>query len=314
MPVQDPHIHLLKAARSLAECEFLLRQFSGEAAVPDLIAQARHHCDQAEQGPHDDTEAAATLAILRTVAATFALRHVVLSDVCCDFDDDDGTLLNGLGEHDNEGVSRPLAEQSVLAAEAALDADPHDALVPLYLGHAHTWTGDRDSAIAAYQEALRRAPDDHCARSALSYLHAPPAKAPQSEMSHPRHAFVLMRCAYWINNNEWEDALFLFTSVAEVRTHLTTVLGAGSNVGSRPDYLTGEDLDDEGAELALYIHRPGDPITMYDLNARLDEDTGTTSIDWTGIPVDESLEPPLPPGRPLRLLSRVCFSHDPGAM
>jgi tetratricopeptide (TPR) repeat protein len=310
MPAQDSRIHLLQAGRSLAECEFLLRQFSGERAVPDLIAQARHHCDQAEQGPHEDTETAATLAILRAVASTFALRHVALSDVCCDFDDDDGTLLNGLGKHDSKGVSRPLAEEAVLTSEAALVADPHDALMPLYLGHALTWTGDQDAAIAAYQEALRRAPDDHCARSALSYLHAPPAKRPQSETSHPRHAFALLHSAYWINNNEWEDALVLFTSVADVRTHLSAVLDPGPNVGSRSDCLTGEDLDDEGAELALHIHRPGRPITKYDLNARLHENTETTSIDWTGVPVDELLDPPLPPGRPLRLHSRVCFPHD----
>ncbi|MFD1538778.1 hypothetical protein [Nonomuraea guangzhouensis] len=305
MPAQSPRIHLQQAGRSLAECEFLLRQFSGEGAVPDLIAQARHHCDQAEQEPHEDTETAATLAILRAMASTFALRHVVLSDVCCDFDDSDGTLLNGLGKYDSKGVSRPLAEEAVLTAEAALVADPHDALIPLYLGHALTWTGDQDGAIAAYQEALRRAPDDHCARSALSYLHARPAKRPQSETSHPRHAFALLRCAYWINNNEWEDALVLFTSVADVRTHLAAVLGPRPDSGSRSNYLIGEDLDDEGAELALHIHHPGRPITRYDLNARLRED-----IDWTGVPVDEPLEPPLPPGRPLRLYSRVCFPHD----
>ncbi|WP_146104020.1 tetratricopeptide repeat protein [Nonomuraea solani] len=279
MPVQDPHIHLRQAGRSLAECEFLLRRFSGERAVPDLIAQARHHCDQAEQLPHED---AGTLAILRAVASTFALRHVALSDVRCDFDDDDGTLLNGLGKYDAKGVSRPFTEEAVRSAEAALATDPYDALMPLYLGHALTWAGDQDGAIAAYQEALRRAPDDRCARSALSSLRASPPRGSRSRMSHPRHAFALLRSAYWINNNEWEDAFVLFASTADVRTHL-----AG--------YLADEDLEDEGAEPALHIHRPGRPVATYDL-----EDT-----DWTGIP----LKPPLPPGRPLRLHSRVCFPH-----
>ncbi|HEY9373348.1 hypothetical protein [Streptomyces sp.] len=306
MPAKEPPIHLLQAGQSLAECEFLLRQFSDEPAIPNLIARARHHCDQAEQGSHEDTETAATLAILRAMASTFALRHVALSDVCCDFDDDDGTLLNGLGKHDSNGVSRPLAEEAIRTTEAAFDADPHDALMPLYLGHALTWTGDQDAAIAAYREAQRRAPDDDCARSALSYLHAPPTKKPQSERSHPRHAFALLRSAYWINNDEWEDALVLFASVADVRTHLATVLGPGSN-DSRPGCLTGEVLDDEGAELTLHIHRPGRHIAMYDLNARLHENAETTSIDWTDVPVEELLEPPLPPGRPLRLHSRVCF-------
>ncbi|MFI7135132.1 hypothetical protein ACIBQ1_56420, partial [Nonomuraea sp. NPDC050153] len=37
MPAQDPRIHLLHAGRSLAECEFLLRQFSGEQAVLGLM-------------------------------------------------------------------------------------------------------------------------------------------------------------------------------------------------------------------------------------------------------------------------------------
>ncbi|MEU7318516.1 hypothetical protein [Streptomyces sp. NPDC007083] len=305
MPTQDPRIHLLQAGQSLAKCEFLLRQFRDEPAVPHLIAQARHHCDQAEQGPHEDTETEATVAILRAVASTFALRHVVLSDGCCDFDDDDGTLLNGLEKHDSDGVSGPLAEEAIRTTQAALDADPHDALMPLYLGHALTWTGDQDAAVAAYREAQRRAPDDDCARSALSCLHAPPATKPQGERSHPHQAFALLRIAYWINNNEWEDAHDLFASVADVRTHLATVLPGPND--SRPSCLTGEDLDDEGAELTLHIYRPGRPIAMYDLNARLHENSETTSIDWTDVPVDELLEPPLLPGRPLRLHSRVCF-------
>ncbi|WBB60593.1 hypothetical protein O7599_34700 [Streptomyces sp. WMMC500] len=309
MSAEDPRMHLLQAAQSLAECEFLLRQFSDAPAIPELTAEARRRCDRAEQRPHGDAETAATLAILRATAATFDLRHVAVSAVRCDFDDEDGTLLDGLGKYDGDGVSRPLAEEAVRTTEAAVDADPHDALMPLYLGHARTWTGDRDAATAAYREALRRAPGDGCARSALTYLQAPAGRKPRSEgneRSHPGHAFALLRSAHWINNNEWEDALVLFPSVADVRTHLATVLDPGPG-DSRPGLLTGEDLDDEGAELTLHLHRPGRPVATYDLNARLPETAEATTVDWTGIPLDEPLDPPLPPGRPLRLHSRVCF-------
>lgn len=146
---------LIRASRSLGKCELWLRD--GEDGGLDHLADARRYCDEAERkSVPSDTETAATIAILRSTAAAFALRDCANST--CDFDDNDGTLLNGMGEHDTEGVSRPLTEQAIRAARAALNAAPEDALVPLHLGHALTWSGDRDGAIAAYEEALRRDP------------------------------------------------------------------------------------------------------------------------------------------------------------
>ncbi|MGP3983560.1 tetratricopeptide repeat protein [Streptomyces sp. KR80] len=293
---------LAHASHLLAKCEFLLRHFDGERENAELLADARRCCDEAEEeAVRGDVETAATIAILRSMAATLSLRHTVLFNVNCDFDDDDGTLLNGMEEHDEECVSRPPAEQAVQAARAALNADPEDPLVPLYLGHALTWSGDRDGAVAAYEEAMRRDPRDGCAQSSLQYLEAEPNSRPTpNEMSRGRHGFALLRGCFWISNNDSDSESLLFGSVADARAHVDRRLST---------YLTEDDLEDEGAELVLQVHRPGRQIIEYDLNAQMQQesDEEPLRIDWAGIPVHEPLKSPYPPGRPLRIGGHTCF-------
>ncbi|WP_329519516.1 tetratricopeptide repeat protein [Spirillospora sp. NBC_01491] len=312
---------LVRASRSLGECEYWLRHFGFEDGGLGPLADARRCCDEAERkNVLGDTETAATIAVLRSTAAAFALRHCVCSKVNCDFDDADGTLLDGLGEHDKEGLSRPLTEQAIRAARAALNADPEDALVPLHLGHALTWSGDRDGAIAAYEEALHRDPGESCARSCLEYFDALPAghSSPNemswdearmwgeephiSEISHGRHGFALLRVFFEVNNNDSDHRFLLFSSVADARTYADERL---SIQGIDP--AEDDEGEDDGA--VLHIHRPGRPVAGYDLRSRVRAapEGGSSRVDWSDIPVHEPLESPLPPGRPLRINTRTCF-------
>ncbi|MGW3568108.1 tetratricopeptide repeat protein [Streptomyces sp. NPDC000941] len=323
MTAGNPNAPLLHANSLLATCEYYLRHSDGEREVPGLLADVGNCCDEAgEVAASGDEEAAATLAILRSIAATFALRYAVLFTVACDFDDEDGTLLGGMGKHDKAGVSGPLATQAIQVARAALDADSMDPLVPLYLGHALTWAGDRDGAVAAYEEAMRRDPGDRCARSSLRYLGAAPGRRPSpGEMSHGRHGFALLRWGFWISNNDWDTGFLLFSSVAEARAHIDEKRYAEDVRGELDEEEWDEDEWDEGEEdlgdgedegakqTLLQIHRPGQRIAEYDLNARTRAESGDKPlrIDWSDIPVDEQLEPPLPPGRPLRIDGRLCF-------
>ncbi|AXK36140.1 hypothetical protein DVA86_29665 [Streptomyces armeniacus] len=309
---------LVRASRALQDCEFRLRCIGGEDGCLEPLAEARRHCDEAERrSAPDDAETAATLAVLRAAAATFALWHCVDAEACCDFDDDDGTLLNGMCEEDAEGVSRPLAEQAVEAARAALHVDPGDALVPLYLGHALTWSGDREGAVHAYEEALRRDPWDSCARAALMHLDALPDgertlpdgeswdearfTKPRPELSHGRHGFVLLRLCSWVDNNNPDSGYFLFDSFAAARAFADEAL-----TGDNFDF---EDGDDEEEGAFLYVHRPGQPVAEYDLGSRvrIGSDGEPDRIDWPEVPDPVPLESPLPPGRPLRIGGRTCF-------
>ncbi|MEV6125627.1 hypothetical protein AB0M05_02215 [Streptomyces violaceusniger] len=302
---RDLNAGLVHASRLIAKCESSLRHFDGERENVELLADARRCCDEAEgKAVPGDAETAATIAILRSMSATLSLRHTVLFNVNCDFDDDDGTLLNGMEEYDEECVSRPLAEQAVQAARAALNADPEDPLIPLYLGHALTWSGDRDGAVAAYEEAIRRDPRDGCAQSGLECLGAAPNSRPSpNEMSRGHHGFALLRGCVWISNNDSDSESLLFGSVADARAHIDRRLST---------YLTGDDLEDEGSELVLQVHRPGRQIIEYDLNARIRQgpDDDPLRIDWAGIPAHEPLKSPLPPGRPLRIGGHICFYGD----
>lgn len=272
-------LSLVHACQLLAECEFLLRTFDGEEETSELLADVRRHCDEAEAAP-GDAESAATIAVLRAVAATYALRRVVLFTVDSDFDDDDGVFLNGLEEHDEEGETRVLTEEAIEATRAALDADPEDPLVPLSLGHALTWSGDEEGAAAAYQEADRR--DLEVGTSARS------------------HGFALVSGVARISNNDWASDARLFRSVADARAYVDKNLDL---------YVTLDLLKEAGGELTLSINRPGHPVTEYDLNARISDDE-ELSVDWSDIPMDTPLEPPLPPGRPLRIADQDCFYGD----
>ncbi|MES4907508.1 MULTISPECIES: hypothetical protein [unclassified Streptomyces] len=277
MTAGNPNAALLRANSLLATCEYYLRHSDGEREIPGLLADVGRCFDEAgEVSASGDEEAAATLAVLRSTAATFALRHAVLFTVACDFDDEDGTLLGGMGKYDKAGVSGPLATQAVQAARAALEA--------------------------------------------------PGRRPPRSGMSHGRHGFALLRWGFWISNNDWDTGFLLFSSVAEARAHIDekfTDLLAPPNHGDEEEWDEEEwdegeedsdEDEDEGEDAGakqtfLQIHRPGQRIAEYDLNARTRTGPGgePLSIDWSGIPVDGRLESPLPPGRPLRIDGRLCF-------
>ncbi|WP_433175349.1 tetratricopeptide repeat protein [Actinoallomurus sp. CA-150999] len=327
MDEQDRRSWLVRASDLLAKCEFFLRHHDGKRENPELLARARHCCDEAEkETASGDTEATTTIAILRSMAATLTLRHVVMFDVKCDFDDADGTFLNGIEQYDKDGVSRPLAEQAVQATRAALNADPDDSLVPLQLGHALTWSGDREGAVAAYEEALRRNPLDRCPRSALAYLGSAPTGRPSpNEMSHGRHGFALLRLSAWISNNDWDTGFLLFGSVTDAHTYVERALDTDTPTrnfvlgeSETSEYEDDDEFEDEDDEFdegwraalpLLQIHRPGRRVDEYELNARINlgSDGKPLRVDWSDIPVTETMESPLPPGRPLRIGDRTCF-------
>lgn len=276
-PMLERDLSLVHACQLLAECEFLLRTFDGDEETAEMLAEVRGHCDEAEAAP-GDAESAATIGVLRAVAATLSLRRAVLFTVESDFDDEDGTVPGGLAEHDEDGETRLLTEEAIEATRAALDADPEDPLVPLYLGHALTWSGDEEGAAAAYREAERRDLDT----GPLSY------------------GFVLVSGCARISNNDWAMDSRLFRSVADARAHVDKRLDL---------YVTRDDLEEAGGELTLWISSPGQPGAEYDLNARISDDE-SLSVDWSDIPMDTPLEPLLPPGRPLRIADQNCFYGD----
>jgi tetratricopeptide (TPR) repeat protein len=305
---------LLRANSLLQECDFALRfPWTGGDEMPAWLAEAVQCCDEAERRTAE-SDTNATIAVLRSTAASFALRHHVHFELGSEFEDDGGTWLNGLEEIDEEGLSRPLTLLSTETARAALSADVADALVPLHLGHALTWSGDRDGAIAAFEEALRRDPWDASARFCLEQLEAAPSADPardesSREMSHGQFGFAMVRDVNRINNNDSDERYWLFGAVRDACEHVRIELGidvpgltdADREHGSWTDYA--EDAP------VLRIHRPGRRVTSYDLGSRVR--TGPkhfpVGVDWSGIPLDEPLESPLPPGRPLRIDDRTCF-------
>lgn len=249
----------------------------------------------------------------------------------CDFDHNDGAELDGLGELDKKGVTRGLTEEAVRTARAALDVAPDDPFVPLHLGHALTWSGDRDGAVAAYEEALRRDPWEITARNCLKFLDALPDGLPDPEVkswdeskswlgdpyispdSHGVHGFFLLRLFYWTGNNNHDHAFLLFDSAADVREYVDCLTSPG---GDHPRYAhhDGEeqdedDYEDEDDGLVLTVHQPGKPIVEYDLRryALVPPDGGRHTVDWARVPLPDPVEAPLPPGRPLRINTRSCF-------
>ncbi|MDA2810996.1 hypothetical protein O4J56_10145 [Nocardiopsis sp. RSe5-2] len=318
---------LRRASRSLSECEFWVRHIVWEDGALGPLGEARRLCDEAERSSDpEDAETSGTLAVLRSTAAAYALRHCVGATVGCDFDDEDGTLPDGLSEHDPEGVSRPLAEEAVRAARAALDVDPGDALVPLHLGHALTWVGDQEGAVEAYREALRRDPGEVGALSCLKHFGAFPDDLDAHDRrswdearmygqwpytapeSHGSHGFFLLRVPYWMDNNNADHDFVLFASAAEACAHLDRVLNVVLGDG---DFVNGglDEEDDEVGGVVLRVHRPGRPVAEYDLTARVGRATdGVYHVDRSGLPLDEAVENPLPAGRPVRIDTRTCFA------
>ncbi|MGW0802622.1 hypothetical protein [Nonomuraea sp. NPDC002799] len=137
-----------RALDLLAQCAYRFWDDHGTDEIGALLAEARACYNAAE---HADP---AAVAMGRSLIASFELRLCtdVENQLSSGWDYDlEGPPLNGVEEDDGDDVSRPAAE----AARAALNADPEDPLVPIHLGHALAWLGDRDGAVAAYREALR---------------------------------------------------------------------------------------------------------------------------------------------------------------
>ncbi|MFI6764785.1 tetratricopeptide repeat protein [Streptomyces sp. NPDC050355] len=286
-----------RASGLLAQCASRFWDDHGTDEIGALLAEARACYDAAE---HADV---ATVAIGRSLIAAFELR------LCTDVEnqlnsgwdyDLEGPPLNGAEEDDWDDVSRPVAARAAEAARAAMDADPEDPLVPIHLGHALAWLGDRDGAVAAYREALRRDPFDEQADTCLEMLEVkvdpPPAlKSPRS------YAFALLREKLRTSNSDWVDIGHVCRSLAAARDTAEARLRETGD-------LTREELDGF-IKLELDVHRPGQPVATFDLMGRIPSEPkeGPFRFDWSEVPLDEPLEPPLSPGRPVRIENLLCF-------
>ncbi|RLV78711.1 hypothetical protein D3C57_110040 [Streptomyces rapamycinicus NRRL 5491] len=302
-------------ADRLAEAGRLYDSVAGRAAPGDAAPRDVETADVEIA----DTEVAATIAIGRSTIAAFALRLAV--DVDHDLNsgwdwDEDGPPLGEM-EWDEDGVTTALADQSAAAARAALDADPDDPLVPLQLGHALTWIGDREGAVAAYEEALRRDPWDGTAHERLERLEVTPAPAEPpppagagDPISRRPYGFAVLHEQGRISHSDWFEERRLFGTLSAARADAEACLRDTGDLE--------RELLDGMLKLELEIHRPGRPVTTYDLIARVPDapDTGPFDIDWSGIPLDQPLESPLPPGRLLRMDDSACFygPREPSAV
>ncbi|MFC3999767.1 hypothetical protein ACFOVU_27890 [Nocardiopsis sediminis] len=100
---------------------------------------------------------------------------------------------------------------------------------------------------------------------------------------------------------EWSDGSRVYGTVGNVCADADAMIAEGIGDLARNE-LRGM------LKLVLEIHRPGRPIAEHDLIARIPgEKDGPLAIDWSDIPVEEALELPLPPGRPLRMDAKTCF-------
>ncbi|MDA2811290.1 hypothetical protein O4J56_11665 [Nocardiopsis sp. RSe5-2] len=301
-------MYVERASGLLAQCAHRFWEGHGTDGIGALLAEAGACYDAAETA--DAAADGATVAIGRSLIAEFELRLCidVENDLNSGWDFDwDGPPLNGVEEDDEDGVSRPVAVRAAEAARAAMDADPQDPLVPVHLGHALAWLGDRDGAVAAYREALRRDPFDDQADACLEVLGAGngPADAREADprpSPPPRpYAFALLREEARIANSEWITAGRVFGTPAALRE------AAEAGLRDTGD-ITRDDLDDF-VRLQVDVHRPGRPVAAFDLTGRVptEPQEGPFRIDWSGVPLDEPLTPPIPPGRPVRVGSLLCF-------
>ncbi|AUH40486.1 hypothetical protein CXR04_09670 [Streptomyces sp. CMB-StM0423] len=66
---------------------------------------------------------------------------------------------------------------------------------------------------------------------------------------------------------------------------------------------------DSSIKLELQVHRPGHPVVTFDLLSWIPSEPkeGPFRFDWSDGSLDQALEPPLPPGRPVRIENLVCF-------
>ncbi|ADI09707.1 hypothetical protein SBI_06587 [Streptomyces bingchenggensis BCW-1] len=299
---------LIKASSLLRESSERLADGAETDTVPRLLAEAAR-CYDAVAGKlsADDAETAASIAVGRSAIAALALQQCALDELDCDWswtDGTDGPYLGDMAEYDEDGLSEELAARAIEAARAALDADPGDPLVPLHLGHALCWSGDRDGAVAAYAEALRRDPGDHVARDSLAELGEEVPEEDDfdgTESPDRRYAFALVREDARISNSEWSSTACVFGSVDAARRDADETLKSCDNGGFDP-----EDLPTM-LKLTLEIHRPGQLITRFPVEP-LD---ASFLVDWSGLPESEPLDPPLPPGRPVRIDGETCFHGGP---
>ncbi|MGY0061292.1 tetratricopeptide repeat protein [Streptomyces sp. LZ34] len=294
---------LIKASSLLRDSSEGLIDGAETDTVPHLLAEATHCYDAvARKLSADDGETAATVAVGRSTVAALALQRCVLDELDCDWsweDGSDGPYLGDMQEYDDDGLSEPLVTRAVEAARAALEADTGDPLVPLQLGHALCWSGDRDGAATAYAEALRRDPGDHVAQDSLAELgEEVPEEDDVDDVGSPdRYAFALVREEARISNSEWSTITCAYGSVAAARRDADEILKSCANGDFTP-----EDLPSM-LKLTLEIHRPEQPVTRFPAEP-LD---ASFLIDWSGLSEGEPLDPPLPPGRPVRIDGETCF-------
>ncbi|MES4907166.1 MULTISPECIES: tetratricopeptide repeat protein [unclassified Streptomyces] len=303
---------LIKASSLLRDCGERLMDDAETDAVPRLLEEASRCYDAvARKLSPDDVETAvtaATVAVGRSTVAALALTRCVLDELDCDWsweEESDGPYLGHMRELDEDGISEPLVARAIEAAREALDADPGDPLVPLQLAHALCWSGDRDGAVAAYAEVLRRDPEDRVARDRLDELgeEVPEDDDFDGTGSPDRYAFALVRAEAGNASWGWSSTATASGSVAAARSDADAVLGSLADAD-----LTWEELS-EMLRLTLEIHRPGQPVTRFDLIGHVPAEprSGSFLIDWPGIPEGEPLDPPLPPGRPVRIGGQTCF-------
>ncbi|MBO2453447.1 hypothetical protein J4573_40585 [Actinomadura barringtoniae] len=285
------------ALRLLRDCAYRFWDDQGTDEIGALLAEARACYDAAEGADP------ATVAIGRSLIAAYELRLCtdVEHEVNSGWDYDmDGPPFNGVEEEDWDEVTGPAAERAAEAARAAIDADPEDPLVPIHLGHALSWLGDRDGAVAAYHEALRRDPGDDLAETCLEQLEA---EVPHYQEPEPRsYAFVVLREESRISNSEWAESGHVFGTFGQVRAAADGMLG---NSGD----LTREDLDGF-IKLELTVHRPGrDAIVVPDLVKHVprEPDGGPFRIEWADVRVDDISESVLALGRPVRIGNLLHF-------
>ncbi|MFD8382105.1 tetratricopeptide repeat protein [Streptomyces sp. NPDC059679] len=306
---------LIKASALLRACGERLMDDAETDAVPRLLAEASRCYDAvARQLGADDAETAATVAVGRSTTAALALHQYAWDELDCDWsweDESDGPYLGHMREFDEEGISEPLVARAIEAARTALDADPGDPLVPLQLGHALCWSGDRDGAVAAYAEVLRRDPGDLVARDRLAELgEEVPEEGASGGTGSPspgRYAFALIRAEAGNASWGWSSIALASGTVAAARRDADGVLSSLADAD-----LTREELA-EMLRLTLEIHHPGQPVTRFDLidHVPAEPRSGAFLIDRSGIPEGEPLDPPLPPGRPVRIDGRTCFHGGP---
>lgn len=291
----DIDAHLTRAGRLLGDCSLFFAEDAGLDRVPALLDEARALYDDVPPG---DPVRDATVAVGRSVLATTALRLLLDGHPGLGWDfDEEGPMLCGLGDWDDEEVSRPLTEEAVRMARAAFNASPEDPLVPMHLGMTLTWLGDGDGAAAAYREALRRDPTDELAVECLQGLGEEAAVGEARERS---HAFALLLDERRVSNSGWISDHRVFPGVPAARRAAEEIVR---------DYDGGDVLREElpsRLDLTLETHRPGAAVITLDVVAMVAPGDGPFRVRWPDAP-DPASASALVAGRIMRLGGRNWF-------